>query len=274
MSSITIEIANNFLQDAPQAAARLLELEEHATVVQFLQQAPVPDATNILLTMQAHVAGSILADLPSEQIGDIVSLLSVHQVSTLLRFVAKEGRERVLATFPDRRRLACKHLLQFGEDMVGSLVNTDIPVLSSDLTIEEGLVRIKKHQFNHSANVYVTDEERKLLGRIALADLLFENSKRTIGSLNLTPVPQLIGRTPVLTAIHHHGWNYSDTLAVINSRKVLVGVIDHHHLRHSLSNPVTDQNNAFAVGEMANAFTATMLGLMEVFTAELNSQNN
>lgn len=269
MTVAPLAIAYNFLHDEPRSAARLLETKDRQAVVQFLEQAPVQDVAATLLEMQADVAGPVLSELNQKRMAEVVSLLSAHQLSGMIRTVDEPAQTQVLATLPEWRRLSCKTLLRFDADMVGVLAQTNVPVLSGDLLVEECLARIRKQPFKHNNLVYVVDQDRKLLGSISPAALLTESPRRAVSSLTLNDIPQIRGRTPLVAAIHHASWNRADTLAVIDSRKAFVGVVDHHSLRAALTSPSTRPTQQLPVNELLGAFSASLMGLLELFEVEL-----
>lgn len=269
-----LEIAYHFLHDEPRSAARLLETRDKNAVVRFLEQAPVQDVAATLLEMQPNIAGPVLVDLKTARTADLASLLNNHQLSALLRCVPDEKRQPVLAVLPEWRRLSCKTLLQFEDDMVGVLAQTDIPLLSIDLSVEECLVRLKKQTFRQSGRVYFIDRERKPMGSIALAALMFESPRRAVNSLALENVPQISGRTPLISAIHHAGWKQADTLAVVSSRRVFVGTIEHHALRSALAAAQITATHPLPATELMGAFSASMMGLLELFEVGFSNTGN
>ena len=82
--------------------------------------------------------------------------------------------KRILKNIPSSDRKIVNELLKFPEDSAGSIMTTEMVELKPDITVEEAFNIIKKTGIDKETVYicYVVDDSRKLIGTVAIKDLL------------------------------------------------------------------------------------------------------
>ncbi len=133
-----------------QTAAETFQEVDPKIQLSLIETTPVERASDILEEMEPDEAKEFLADLPEEK------------KQTLMRKMEEPYRENVA------------ELLQYQEGTAGSIMTTDFIALPQHATIAMAIDEFKKvfHPLESIAYIYVTDEERHLVGVITLRHLL------------------------------------------------------------------------------------------------------
>ncbi len=133
-----------------QTAAETFQEVDPKIQLSLLETTPVERASDILEEMEPDEAKEFLADLPEEK------------KQTLMRKMEEPYRENVV------------ELLQYKEGTAGSIMTTDFIALTRHATIAQAIDEFKKvfHPLESIAYIYVTDDEKHLVGVITLRHLL------------------------------------------------------------------------------------------------------
>jgi magnesium transporter len=144
-----------------QTAAETFQEVDPKIQLSLIETTPVERATDILEEMEPDEAKEFLADLPEEK------------KQTLMQTMEEPYRENVA------------ELLQYQEGTAGSIMTTDFIALPQHATIAKAIDEFKKvfHPLESIAYIYVTDEERHLVGVITLRHLLVCDKETTLGHI-------------------------------------------------------------------------------------------
>src|SRR5436190_10108175 len=93
---------------------------------------------------------------------DFLKRIDPHAVESLLPLMAKADREDI------------RKLLSYPEGSAGSMMTTDYATLLPDITVEEAINRLRQQATQKETiyYIYVTNEDRKLLGFVSLRHLI------------------------------------------------------------------------------------------------------
>jgi magnesium transporter len=144
-----------------QTAAETFQEVDPKIQLSLIETTPVERATDILEEMEPDEAKEFLADLPEEK------------KQTLMRKMEEPYRENVA------------ELLQYEEGTAGSIMTTDFIALPRQATIAQAIDEFKKvfHPLESIAYIYVTDDEKRLVGVVTLRHLLACDKQATLEHL-------------------------------------------------------------------------------------------
>jgi magnesium transporter len=114
----------------------------------------------------------ILHKMPLDKITDLFEVLSDDELKTYLSLLHKRARDQVLS------------LLKFDSQSAGGIMDTEVMTLREDSTVEKSirlLQRLRPSRDVHQ-QIFITDNEHKLLGHINLEDLVLERPDARIAS--------------------------------------------------------------------------------------------
>jgi magnesium transporter len=135
--------------DEEQAADVLEELETHAQI-------------HIVESLPVNKMADVLEKMPADEVADILDELEDDKAELLLKEMEAESSQEV------------RELLEYDDDLVGSIMTTDYLSFSSKKTVEEVLreLRTKKPEPVELYNLFVTSKNDKLIGTFNLRDLV------------------------------------------------------------------------------------------------------
>ena len=146
--------------DNAKAADVLEEMEEDAQV-SFIESLSTDKASDVLENMPADEAADILDDMDKEK------------VEELLNSMEKEASDEI------------RELLEYDSKAVGSLMSTDFVSFKNNETTNEAIENLRKlkPEEDEIFNIYVVDENDKLIGTLSLRDLIISEPTSKIGDI-------------------------------------------------------------------------------------------
>jgi magnesium transporter len=135
--------------DEEKAADVLEELETNAQI-------------HILENLPVNKAADVLEKMPADEVADILDELEEDKAEMLLKEMDKESSEEV------------RELLEYDDDLVGSIMTTDFLSFSATTTVAEVLVelRSKKPESAELYSMFVIETNDELIGTFNLRDLV------------------------------------------------------------------------------------------------------
>lgn len=160
-------------------------------------------------------AKHIIEDMFTDDAADLFEEMPAMLVTSLLSNVDKDTRNDI------------NKLLKYPENSAGSLMAIEYIHLKKGLTIKKSIERIRKQadDFVSYDSCFVTDNERRLLGRVQVKDLLINDTRTLIDDIMEEcehTLSTLMDQEDVAKCFQDY--NYS-TLPVVDSEGRLVGVI-------------------------------------------------
>jgi magnesium transporter len=146
--------------DEEKAADVLEELEPHAQV-HIIESLPVDKAVDVLEKM------------PADEVADIIDELEDDKAELLLQEMEEESSQEV------------RELLEYSENLVGSIMTTDYLSFTGTKTVDEVLkeLRARKPEPEELYNMFVTEKEDKLVGIFNLRDLVLAEPDVAISTI-------------------------------------------------------------------------------------------
>src|SRR6266571_450245 len=119
-------------------------------------------AAGVVSQVQLSVSHTKLADLHPADIADI------------LADMPREEAERLLSLMPAEAAQSIRELLRYGAETAGGIMTTEVFSLSEHLTCEETLVYLRRssEHLEMIYNLYVVDDEHRLVGVVSLRELV------------------------------------------------------------------------------------------------------
>lgn len=169
----------------------------------------------LIASLNKVEAKHIIEDMFTDDAADLFEEMPAMLVTSLLSNVDKDTRNDI------------NKLLKYPENSAGSLMAIEYIHLKKGLTIKKSIERIRKQadDFVSYDSCFVTDNERRLLGRVQVKDLLINDTRTLIDDIMEEcehTLSTLMDQEDVAKCFQDY--NYS-TLPVVDSEGRLVGVI-------------------------------------------------
>ena len=169
----------------------------------------------LIASLTKKEAKYIIEDMFSDDAADLFEEMPAMLVTSLLSNVDKETRNDI------------NILLKYPDNSAGSLMAVEYIHLKMGLTIKESIERIRKQKddFVSYDSCFVTDDKRKLLGRVSVKDLLINEPSCLIDDIMEEcehSISTLTDQEDVAKCFQDYDYS---TLPVVDSENRLVGVI-------------------------------------------------
>ncbi len=170
---------------------------------------------DLITSLSKVEAVNLLEDMFTDDAADLLDEMPAVVVTSLLSNVSKETRNQI------------NFLLKYPDNSAGSLMAVEYIRIEKGLTIKEAIskVREQKDDFVSYDSFFVTDNKRKLIGKISVKELLINEPKTLIDDIMEECehfVNTSLDQEEVVKYFQDYDYN---TLPVVDSEQRLVGVI-------------------------------------------------
>ena len=191
---------------------RILPKDMAADVFSYLD---VDDQQYILNSLSDKEAAGIIDNLMADDVVDLLEEMPANVVKGILAIASPETRRDI------------NHLLRYPEDSAGSIMTVEYVDLKETLTVEEAIARIRKVGVDsETINIcYVLDEQRRLVGTVALRYLLLSEPDEIIGDImheNVISIHTLTDQEEAANLFKKYDFT---AMPVVDNENRLVGII-------------------------------------------------
>ncbi len=202
---VEFELTKDFRDRFQQA----LDARDAAFIRESLDGVKAADITSLLYEFNAEESKYVMDLLPLELQAEIISdldpetrknFLKIYQpseISTFLNQLASDDtadilhelpvkeREEVLSGLEPELRAQVTELLRYEENVAGGLMAKELIKARQHWTVVQCVDEIRKQAENVSKfyAVYVVDNDDKLIGRVALQDLIISDARTVVGDI-------------------------------------------------------------------------------------------
>jgi CBS domain-containing protein/sporulation protein YlmC with PRC-barrel domain len=142
-------------------------------------------AADVLEELETNAQIHIVESLPVNKVADVFEKMPADEVADILDELEDDKAELLLKEMEAESSQEVRELLEYDDDLVGSIMTTDYLSFSETKTVEEVLkeLRIKKPEAAELYNLFVTEQDDKLIGTFNLRDLVVAEPDTKISSI-------------------------------------------------------------------------------------------
>jgi magnesium transporter len=139
-------------------------------------------AADVLEELETNAQIHIVESLPVDKVADVFEKMPADEVADILDELEDDKAELLLKEMEAESSQEVRELLEYDDDLVGSIMTTDYLSFSSTKTVEEVLkeLRIKKPEAAELYNMFVTEKDDRLIGTFNLRDLVVAEPHKTL----------------------------------------------------------------------------------------------
>jgi CBS domain-containing protein len=147
-------------------------------------------AAEALEEMSAEDQAEIIERLDDERVADILEEMGPDEAADLLADLPEHRVERLLKKMQEDEAEDVEELLGYEEDTAGGLMTTQYVAVTSNLTAEEAINKLRELEPDAESvyYVYVVDDRENLLGVLSLRDLIVARPDTPITDIMTTNV--------------------------------------------------------------------------------------
>jgi Mg/Co/Ni transporter MgtE len=131
-------------------------------------------AADVLEELETHTQVHIVENLPVNKAADVLEKMPADEVADILDELEDDKAEMLLKEMDTVSSREVRELLEYDDDLVGSIMTTDYLSFSATMTVAEVLVelRAQKPEAEELYNMFVTESNDELIGTFNLRDLV------------------------------------------------------------------------------------------------------
>ena len=207
-------------------AACMDELDE-TDMLKVFRILPKDLAADVFAYLEVENQQMIITSLTDKEAAVIIDNLMADDAVDLLEEMPASVVKKLLANVSAEARRDINHLLRYPEDSAGSIMTVEYVDLKENLTVEQAIERIRKVGVDsETINIcYVLDNQRHLLGTVALRYLLLSESDEIIGEImheNVISINTLMDQEEVAKQFKKYDFT---SMPVVDNENRLVGII-------------------------------------------------
>lgn len=233
-----------------------IDLTRHpADIADALQQMRIEEAVDEFRLLPTDIAAEVLSELDEEIIAALASQLSSAEISELLEDLPHDEaadiaaelepdkQSEVLAQLdpPESERVA--ELMRYPEESAGGIMTDEFIALPADITIEEGLHRIRRRgeeAFQGATYVYVVNDGGQLIGVVSIRDLVFRHPHRVLQEIMSADVRHVQAETDQEEVARFFTQYHYLALPVVDAEGRLIGVVEAADVMDILQDEATE----------------------------------
>ncbi|MGH7889004.1 MAG: magnesium transporter MgtE N-terminal domain-containing protein, partial [Thermodesulfobacteriota bacterium] len=159
-----------------------IDMENRSKVLSTLDTETV---SQILLELEEEHRQEILNELDHEKIADIIEEMDSDDAADLISELPRDTAKTVLGKMsPDDAR-EVETLLKYPDDTAGGIMQTELVEVTNDSTVRDTInwVRLIANDVEDFHEIYVTEENDRLLGIVPLEKLILANPMAKVGDI-------------------------------------------------------------------------------------------
>jgi magnesium transporter len=185
------------------------------------------DDGEVLVHVGEEVRESLIADMDEDELVAAATDLDIDDLADLVDDLPDKVIEEVLKSMDRENRKRLEQVLSYEEGTAGRLMNPDVVTVRADTTVDVVLryLRLRGELPEHTDHLYVVNRRHRLIGWVALQDLVTHDPSTPINRLiddNLTAIHVDEPAEDVARKFSDHDWI---SAPVVDDDNVLLGRI-------------------------------------------------
>jgi CBS domain-containing protein/sporulation protein YlmC with PRC-barrel domain len=142
-------------------------------------------AADVLEELETHAQVHIVENLPVNKAADVLEKMPADEVADILDELEDEKAELLLKEMDTESSQEVRELLEYDDDLVGSIMTTDYLAFEPTMSVAEVLVelRARKPESVELYNMFVTESNEELIGSFNLRDLVVSEPDVSVSSI-------------------------------------------------------------------------------------------
>jgi len=176
---------------------KVLEDVEPADITSLLYEFNSEESKYVMDMLSLEVQAAIIRDLDAETRKNYLKIYDRSEIAALLNQMASDDtadilhelpvktREEVLSDLDAELRSQVTELLRYEENVAGGLMAKELISARANWSVVQCVEEIRKQAENVSKfyQVYVVDDHDKLLGKLAIQDLILSDARKQVGDI-------------------------------------------------------------------------------------------
>ncbi len=169
----------------PVDVADLFAHLEAPETAQLLDGLPLPFRVSVFEHLPEDRQISVVQTLGRDRMVKVIEEMSSDDRADLVKALPDRTREELLPLLAQAERDDVAKLLKLAEGTAGALMSTEYTAIAADLTAGSALTHLQKVAVTRETiyYVYVTDAERRLVGKVSLEELVLAKPTEKVSDI-------------------------------------------------------------------------------------------
>ena len=170
----------------PADAAELLDaIESDEVRARLFAHLDTARAAAALSLLGDQARETLLDSLPETRLRAFLTALESDDAADLLSELPRAQVERLLQSIPPRLSADVRDLMRYDEESAGGIMQREFVALSADATVDDAIdsVRRRAADVPDIHNIFVVDEDQKLIGALPLRLLILANPRTPLRNI-------------------------------------------------------------------------------------------
>lgn len=222
-------LARSYLRNFPEEAARYIETASLEEAVGLLESEPTPQAVAVIERLASNVAADVLQAAAPESASRILAGMDPVRAAASVAWIEGESRQQILGGVPPRVAKELRQMAEYPAETAGRLMDPRVVGLRRGTTVSEAIRRLRAVRKRQVADVFLTEEDGMLAGRIRLQDLVVATPTEVLDAL-AEPAVSVVGTATADEVVGILTDRRLSSIPVVDFEGRLLGVIRHDTL--------------------------------------------
>ena len=214
-------------KDHPANVAGVMERLSHLQREAVFDLLTDPRKAKVLDELSITATQQVLDRLSAQEIGKILNIMPMDEAAEILWKDVPNRKNELLAAMSPKQAAEVKILLKFPPESAGRMMTEKYAVVKKDMTAEEALAHVRKvnKSVETVTDLYVLEEDRRLVGVVSLRELVVAPPSKRVDTLMKTQLVTVSPETDqeeVARLVSHYDYL---AMPVVTPDQKLLGVI-------------------------------------------------
>lgn len=168
------DIIDLFSDMHPADIAELIDELDEEDRLQLFSLLDVDTASDVILELSDTSREQLIEDLSNEQLTDIIEEMESDDKADIIAELSDDQAKAVLEAIEPAESQEVQELLKYAEDTAGGIMQSELISIKKDATINDAFqaVASAKDDIENISNIFVVDDEDRLMGTVPLQSLI------------------------------------------------------------------------------------------------------
>ena len=176
-------LTERFAELYPHEVARLVDDMGASDVTQVIETLKPKEAARVLSRFPPDIAADTLASLAHEPFRKLSVQLDAGMLAALLARLDEDSRKDRLDALSEALSAELLELMTYPADSAGGIMDSRVAVFRPESTVRDVVKRIRASRRARMSDVFVVDDDGRLVGAVAVQDLVLARPSDTLEGL-------------------------------------------------------------------------------------------
>jgi magnesium transporter len=189
---IDYKILERLIRNHTNETIHIIDKLEIPDIVGFLQSLPTELSSLLFSQIDRLKAARCIESADQGMQIELIESLTPSIAGNILRLLDQKHSSAILEGVSSRHSSFIRQILKYPANTVGAYLDPWVLTLSEEISLAQGLEKIKSDQAYVKSPVFILSSEQKLVGSIDLRDFLTDDLTKSIQSVMDIGIPKVL----------------------------------------------------------------------------------